>query len=108
MANEPKQVVVLTTTPSHEEGKQLARELVDARLAACVQVTSQINAIYRWRGEVYDDPEWQLWIKTADDKVDEIVKWLPDHHSGEVPELIVLPIIGGWSTYLDWIVEETR
>lgn len=101
-------VVVLTTTPSEEEGRKLAHELVEARLAACVQVTSQIRAVYRWKGDVYDEPEWQLWIKTASDKVDDLVTWLPEHHSSEVPELIVLPITGGWSTYLDWITAETR
>jgi periplasmic divalent cation tolerance protein len=101
-------VVVLTTTPSEEEGRKLAHELVEARLAACVQVTSPIRSVYRWKGEVYDEPEWQLWIKTASDKVDDLVEWLPEHHSGEVPELIVMPITGGFSTYLDWIVAETR
>jgi periplasmic divalent cation tolerance protein len=101
-------VVVLTTTPSKEEGQKLAHELVEARLAACVQVTGQVQAIYRWEGKVYDEPEWQLWIKTAADKVDGLVAWLPQHHSGEVPELIVLPITGGSTTYLDWIRAETR
>lgn len=101
-------VVALTTTPTEEEGRALARELVEARLAACVQLTSPIRAIYRWKGEIYDEPEWQLWIKTAADKVDELTEWLPKHHSGEVPELIVLPITGGWSAYLNWIIEETR
>lgn len=101
-------VVVLTTTPSEEEGRKLAHEIVEARLAACVQLTSPIRAVYRWKGEIYDEPEWQLWIKTASDKVDALKTWLPEHHSGEVPELIVLPITGGWSPYLDWIVAETR
>jgi periplasmic divalent cation tolerance protein len=101
-------VMVLTTAPSEEEGRRLARELVGARLAACVQMTSQIRAVYRWKGEIYDEPEWQLWIKTASDKVDGLVAWLPEHHSYEVPELIVLPVTGGWQPYLDWITAETR
>lgn len=101
-------VVVLTTTPSEEEGRKLAHALVEERLAACVQLTSPIRAVYRWRGRVYDEAEWQLWIKTAADRVDDIVAWLPAHHSGEVPEIITLPIIGGWSTYLGWIIQETR
>jgi periplasmic divalent cation tolerance protein len=101
-------VLVLTTAPSEEEGRRLARELVEARLAACVQMSSQIRSVYRWKGEVYDEPEWQLWIKTASDKVEDLMAWLPEHHSYEVPELIVLPITGGWSPYLDWITAETR
>jgi periplasmic divalent cation tolerance protein len=101
-------VVALTTAPSEEEARKLAHEIVEARLAACVQVTSPIHAVYRWKGEIYDEPEWQMWIKTASDKIDALVAWLPEHHSGEVPELIVLPITGGWSVYLDWITAETR
>jgi periplasmic divalent cation tolerance protein len=101
-------VVVLTTAPSDEEAQKLATELVEARLAACAQVTSPIRAIYRWEGQVWNEAEWQIWIKTAADRVDAIVEWLPAHHSGEVPELIVLPITGGWDRYLDWIIEETR
>lgn len=101
-------VIALTTTPSEEEGAKLAHELIEAHLAACVQLTSPIRAIYRWKGEVYDEPEWQLWIKTTADKVDALTKWLPEHHSGDVPELIVAPITGGWKPYLDWITEETH
>lgn len=101
-------VVVLTTTPSEAEGHKLATELVEARLAACVQVTSPIRAIYRWQGNVCNEPEWQIWIKTAADRVDAIVEWLPEHHSSEVPELIILPITGGLDSYLDWIIEQTR
>lgn len=101
-------VVALTTTPTAEEGQQLAHGLVEARLAACVQITSPITVVYRWRGKVYTEPEWQLWIKTATDKRDDLVKYLEEHHSGEVPELIFLPITDGLDAYLNWIIEETR
>jgi periplasmic divalent cation tolerance protein len=101
-------VVGLTTTESEEEANKIAHELIDARLAACVQVTSPIGAIYRWQGQVYDVPEWQLWIKTTADRIDAITAWLPDHHSGDEPELIFLPIIAGSDGYLTWITEETR
>ena len=106
MPNEP--VVGLTTTPTEEEANKLAHQLVDARLAACVQVTSPIRAIYRWQGQVYDEPEWQLWIKTAADKIDAIRSWLPNHHSADEPELIFLPIVGGSDGYLKWMIDETR
>lgn len=101
-------VVALTTTPSEDEALRLAHELVEARLAAGVQVTSPLRAIYRWQGKIRERPECQLWIKTASDKVDDLIQWLPQHHSYEVPELIILPITDGWSPYLNWIVEETR
>jgi len=101
-------VVGLTTTPTEVEAKKLAHALVDERLAACVQVTSPIRAIYRWRGRIYDAPEWQLWIKTAADKIDAITAWLPNHHSGDEPELIFLPVIDGSAGYLKWMIDETR
>jgi periplasmic divalent cation tolerance protein len=101
-------VVGLTTTESEEEATKIAHELVDARLAACVQVTSPIKAIYRWQGQVYDEGEWQVWIKTAADKIDAITAWLPDHHSGDEPELIFWPITAGSAGYLNWMIEETR
>ncbi|QNE19616.1 divalent-cation tolerance protein CutA [Kribbella qitaiheensis] len=104
----PDHVVALTTTPTEEEGHQLAQGLVEARLAACVQITSPITAVYRWKGKVWSEPEWQLWIKTATDKRDDLVKYLDEHHSGEVPELIFLPITDGSDAYLSWITEQTR
>ncbi|QNE21916.1 divalent-cation tolerance protein CutA [Kribbella qitaiheensis] len=101
-------VVALTTTPTAEEASKLAQGLVDARLAACVQISSPITAVYRWQEKVWTEPEWQLWIKTATDKRDDLVNWLDEHHSGEVPELIFLPITDGSDAYLSWITEQTR
>lgn len=101
-------LVALTTTPTEAEAHRLAQELVDARLAACVQVTQQITSVYRWQGERYTEPEWQVWIKTAADRQQDLIDWLPSHHSGEVPELIFLPIVGGSPAYLQWITDETH
>jgi periplasmic divalent cation tolerance protein len=101
-------VVALTTTPTEAEAKSMARALVDARLAACVQVSAPITAIYRWQDKVWTEPEWQLWIKTASDKRDALNDWIAAHHSGEVPELIYLPITDGSDAYLSWITEQTR
>jgi periplasmic divalent cation tolerance protein len=101
-------VVALTTTESQDEAHQLAQGLVEARLAAGVQITSPITAVYRWKGKIWNEPEWQLWIKTATDKRDDLVKYLDEHHSSEVPELIFLPITDGSDAYLNWIIKETR
>ncbi|WP_433308072.1 divalent-cation tolerance protein CutA (plasmid) [Actinoplanes sp. CA-030573] len=101
-------VLVLSTAPTESEALSLAHALVDARLAASVQVSAQVRAVYRWRGDVHDEPEWQLSIKTAADKVPDLVAWLPARHSYEVPELVVLPITGGWPPFLEWITAETR
>lgn len=103
-----ERVVALTTTPTEEEAQRLARDLVESRLAACVQISSPITSIYRWEDKVWNVPEWQLWIKTASDKRDDLANFLDEHHSGEVPELIFIPIVDGSAAYLDWITEQTR
>lgn len=101
-------VVVITTTDSEDAAGTLARAVVEARLAACVQVSSPIRSVYRWRGEVHDDTEWQLWIKTAYDRVDELTEFVKARHTYDVPEVLALPVLGGNPDYLAWITEQTR
>ncbi|ONI85021.1 divalent-cation tolerance protein CutA [Saccharothrix sp. ALI-22-I] len=101
-------VVVITTTDSEDAAGTLARAIVEARLAACVQISSPIRSVYRWDGEVHDDPEWQLWIKTAYDRVDELTEFVKARHTYDVPEVLALPVLGGNPDYLAWLTEETR
>ena len=101
-------VVVITTTDSEDAAGTLAKAIVQARLAACVQISSPVRSVYRWDGEVHDDREWQLWIKTAYDRVDELTEFVKAHHIYDVPEVLALPVLGGNPDYLAWITEETR
>ncbi len=101
-------MVVLTTTDSAESAATLARAVVEARLAACAQVGGPIRSVYRWDGEVRDDREWQLWIKTAYDRVDELTEFVKANHSYDVPEVVALPVLGGNPDYLAWITAQTR
>ncbi|MEU4743586.1 divalent-cation tolerance protein CutA [Actinosynnema sp. NPDC023658] len=101
-------VVVITTTDSEDAAGTLARAVVEARLAACVQISSPVRSVYRWDGEVHDDREWQLWIKTAYDRVDELTEFVKQHHTYDVPEVLALPVLGGNTDYLAWITDETR
>jgi periplasmic divalent cation tolerance protein len=73
-----------------------------------VQISSPIKGVYRWEGEVQRDAEWQLWIKTTNDRLDELTQWLGDHHTYDVPELVALPVVGGSPAYLKWVTDETR
>lgn len=88
--------------------EELAEGLVYHRLAACVQISSPIKSVYRWEGKIQTDTEWQLWIKTTADRVDALFTWLRDHHSYDVPELVVLPVTAGNPDYLKWVTDETR
>ena len=96
--------IVMTTV---ETPSDLPRRLVEGGLAACVQEV-EIASTYRWRGEVTRADEVLLLIKTADDRGDDVVRWLERQHPYEVPEIIVLTDAEAFGPYLGWLVEETR
>jgi periplasmic divalent cation tolerance protein len=99
--------VVITTTDSIEEAERLARGLVEARLAACVQIVGPVRSAFRWEGSVSIETEWQLVVKTATERVDDLTAWLAAEHSYDVPEVIAVPVVGGHGPYLQWVVDET-
>ncbi|MFK7991737.1 MAG: divalent-cation tolerance protein CutA [Sandaracinaceae bacterium] len=101
-------ILVLTTAPDPEVATQLARGLVDAKLAACVNVIGGMTSVYRWRGEVHEDAEVQLLVKTRDALLPAIETWLDTHHPYDVPELLALPVSDGSSGYLTWLAEQTE
>jgi periplasmic divalent cation tolerance protein len=97
--------LVLTTTSSQEEARRIAHALVERRLAACVNVVSRIDSIYRWKEKVEEAQEFLLLIKTTESAVDQLREAIQELHSYEVPECIVLPIESGSEKYLNWIDE---
>jgi len=99
-------IVVLTTCGSPEEAVRLARRLIEARLAACVNVIMQIRSFYRWKGEIADAGEWLLIIKTSRDKFDALRVVLEGAHSYELPEVLAIPVVAGSPTYLTWLEGE--
>ncbi len=101
----PEHVVVFCTAPAAEVGT-IARELVDARLAACVNIVD-VRSCFRWEGSVCDEQEGLLIIKTRYDRLNPLIARIRELHSYELPEIIALPIAGGHAPYLDWIREET-
>jgi periplasmic divalent cation tolerance protein len=84
------------------------RQLVDDRLVACGHNISGIRAIYRWDGEVHDDPQARVALHTRAELVPEIVARADRDHPDDVPCVIALPISGGHPEYLKWVHEETR
>jgi len=101
-------IVILITTGSVDEGQNIARTLVDERLAACVNIISPIQSVYRWEGQVQDDQEVLLIVKTATEMLEPLAVRVKQLHSYEVPEIIALPIIAGATDYLDWIDKQTH
>jgi periplasmic divalent cation tolerance protein len=96
--------MVLTTTATEEQAAALARLVVEAGLAACVQMEA-IRSLYRWKGEVHDEPEWRLAIKTTARHYAELERHIKAHHAYETPEIVRMEIAGGSSEYLRWIDE---
>jgi periplasmic divalent cation tolerance protein len=99
---------VLTTAPNAEEGSLIARALVEERLAACVNVIPGVRSIYRWEGGVQDDAEVVLIIKTQEDRCEALAARIKDLHPYDVPEVLVLPAVGGSAPYLGWVERETK
>ena len=95
--------LVLTTCGSAEEARRIAQELIERRLAACVNIVPQIESVYRWQGEVESATEWLLIIKTTAEAFDKLRDAIEKLHAYEVPECIELAIEDGSGTYLDWI-----
>lgn len=101
-----KYIVVLITVPDFETGRKIAKVLVEEKLSACVNITkSEVNSIYYWKGNIEDDTENLLIIKTREDKFKDLVKRVKELHPYTVPEIIAMPIVLGSEDYLNWIDE---
>jgi periplasmic divalent cation tolerance protein len=99
-------VIVTTTVPTRTVARQLAGQIVDSRLAACVQFWP-IHSIYRWKGGIESNPETILVCKTRKVLVPALQTLIRRLHSYEIPEVIVTPIQDGLPSYLEWIAGET-
>ncbi|MBW2242781.1 MAG: divalent-cation tolerance protein CutA [Deltaproteobacteria bacterium] len=98
--------LVLVTAPNGEVAAQLGRTLVEERLAACVNVVPGLRSIYRWEGEIQDDAEVLLMVKTRADRLDSLTRRVQELHPYDVPEILALPIAGGSQAYLAWVRSE--
>jgi len=96
-------ILVLTTTPNIEEAESLARKIVEAKLAACVQVLPQMKSFYFWEGAIQQDDEHLLLIKTLDDKFDELESFIQKNHSYDVPEIVAVSAEKVSENYAEWL-----
>eukprot|EP00796_Vickermania_ingenoplastis_P003618 gene3618-2555_t len=95
------------TVPSRDVGLRVARQLVRSHAAACVNLIPQVTSVYRWEGEVKEDEELLLMIKTQRSCVEEVVRQVKDVHPYECPEVIATDVSGGLKPYMDWVVAQT-
>jgi len=105
-SEEPAVRVVLVTVPDPETGHSLVRQMVQARLAACGSVVPGLTSIYRWKGEVHQDPESLVIFKTTTSVLEALKTRVVELHPYEVPEFLALPVADGHLPYLRWVLGE--
>jgi periplasmic divalent cation tolerance protein len=99
-------IVVLSTCESPEEAAKVARQLVESRLAACVNIVPSVRSVYRWQGKIEDAAECLLVIKSRRDLFARLREAIAGMHSYEVPEVLALPVVDGSESYLAWLDRE--
>jgi periplasmic divalent cation tolerance protein len=104
-------IVVLSTCETEPEAVKIAQHLIDKRVAACVNITSKVRSIYRWKDSagqdtIEDASEFVLFIKTRRDLFPKVRAEIASIHSFKIPEIIALPIVDGADSYLAWLDRE--
>jgi len=100
--------LVYVTAKDDDEARRIGRELVEARLAAGVNIVPAVSSIYRWQGEVRDNTEAVLIAKTREALVPRLIDKVKSLHSYDCPCIVALPILDGNPAFLDWIADETQ
>lgn len=107
ISSEPEVLLVLTNLPDAAAARLLAGQLVEQRLAACVNILPPCQSVYRWRGTIEEACEIPLLIKTTPARYGRLEETIRALHPYELPEIIALPVIRGLPGYLTWVNEET-
>ncbi|MDH5835203.1 divalent-cation tolerance protein CutA [Luteimonas kalidii] len=101
-------IACLCTCPDAASARRIAHALVEARLAACVNLLPGVTSVYRWQGRVEQADEVLLVAKTVRERLDALTRQVQALHPYELPEVVAVDIAGGLPEYLDWIAAETR
>ena len=101
-------ILILTTLPDEQSADALARELVEARLAACVSLGAPVKSMYHWQGATETAQEIPLSVKTRAALFEDVAMAIRARHPYELPEIIAVPISDGLPDYLAWIDAGTR
>ena len=101
-------ILVLTNFPDRASAEQAAQTLVESHAAACINILTECNSVYRWQGKVETANEVPLLIKTTRAAYAHLEATLRAHHPYELPEIIAVPVITGFPGYLQWVAQETQ
>lgn len=99
-------IQIATTLPSREHAESVARQLVEQRWAACVQISGPVVSIYRWQQAIHSDEEWICTAKTRAALFEAVCQAIQALHPYEVPELIAVPLVAVSPAYADWLAAE--
>jgi periplasmic divalent cation tolerance protein len=100
-------LLILTNLPDGDSARAVARHLVSARLAACINILAPCRSVYRWDGRLEEAEEIPMLIKTNDECYAALEAAIREKHPYEVPEIVALPIDRGLPAYLAWLAAET-
>lgn len=98
-----KAIVVITTVGTEEQANLVAEELVERRDSCCVNILPVHRSVYRWKGEICDDSEYMLVIKTLEKQFEKVAATIRELHSYELPEILAFNIAQGEAAFLSWI-----
>lgn len=98
--------IILSTTPNREEAQKIARHLVENKLAACVNIVPQVLSVYEWEGEIQNDEEALMIVKTSSKKAEQAKEAILELHSYSLPEIVFLTPTGGSEDYQNWLLKQ--
>lgn len=101
-------VQVMTTVDEENAAHRIAEHAIEGRRAACAQVLGPVRSRFHWRGEVADEREWLVILKSPRSGYEALESAILEVHPYDVPEILAVPVIAGHAPYLDWLAEETR
>ncbi len=100
-------IIAFCTCPDINSAEKIARKLVEKQIAACVNIITELKSIYQWKGEICNEDEVLMIIKTISDNYQELEKEIKNNHPYDIPEIISYSIYKGEKSYLKWISEST-
>lgn len=103
----PEFCTVAVTFDDEDKAKQMAKTIIEERLAACAQTEGPITSTYWWEGEVETEQEWRVDFKTTTAVLNRLTDRVVELHEYDTPQVIATPLVGGLDTYLKWIKDET-
>lgn len=95
--------IILCTSPDKESAEKIAHQLINDKIAACINILPGLTSIFRWQGKIETEQEHLLLIKTRKDRYQAVEKSIQTNHPYEIPEIIAIPIEKGLAEYMQWI-----